>query len=223
MATTRAYKKAEKSGVVYGMDMKTPAGRLIWNYLDKAKKGMKFDDGKEGAPAYVTNIVLDINDATKAFIKVVKEEVGKQLEVFNKGEKVKISDPQLYKTEDDFDTEKYPFLKGKVVIAANKKEARGRPVIVNKAKEDISGASVEGGMIGRLVIAPYVHSKGVAYQLNIVQVLDDDGTRFGGSSDYTAQAKALLDDEDEAPAKEEVKEETPAVKGKGKKSSLDDL
>lgn len=221
MATTRVYKKAEKSGVVYGMDMKTPAGRLIWNSLDKAKPGMKFDDGKQGAPAFVTNLVLDINDATKAFMKVVKEEVGKQLEVFNKGEKVKISDPQLYKTEDDFDLEKYPFLKGKIVIAANKKEARGRPVIVNKAKEDISGASVEGGMLGRLVIAPYVHSKGVAYQLSIVQVLDDDGTRFGGSSNYSEQARALLDD-DEPKASEEVKEEAHA-KGKGKKSSLDDL
>lgn len=225
MATEKVYTKNKTHGGVYGIDFKTPVGRFCWVNLVTPKPGMKQADGTTGKPRWEVTFILEKGEATKAFFTAVKAEVDKMLVVYNQGEKAKLSDPELFNTEADVkNIDKYPFLQGKVHIRATKPADKPCPSVYNKDKEVISPAAVEGGMLGRLVVSPFVCGKGVKYHISIIQVTEDDGVRFGGSSNREAEAKALLDDEETAAP--EVVEDAPATKktsGKGKASSLDDL
>ena len=78
------------------------------------------------------------------------------------------------------------------------------PKVVDQRKDDILDKSkILSGMICRAVIRPFAYdrpdSKGVSFGLNIIQLVKDDGVRFGGgdNSSYMDQLAPIEGGEDD--------------------------
>ena len=78
------------------------------------------------------------------------------------------------------------------------------PKVVDQRKDDILDKSkILSGMICRAVVRPFAYdrpdSKGVSFGLNIIQLVKDDGVRFGGgdNSSYMDQLAPIEGGEDD--------------------------
>ena len=78
------------------------------------------------------------------------------------------------------------------------------PKVVDQRKDDILDKSkILSGMICRAVVRPFAYdrpdSKGVSFGLNIIQLVKDDGVRFGGgdNSSYMDQLTPIEGGEDD--------------------------
>lgn len=92
---------------------------------------------------------------------------------------------------------------GTVVVKASA-NADYPPKVVDQKKDDIIDKSkILSGMVCRAVVKAFAYdrpdSKGVSFSLNIVQLVKDDGVRFGGgdNSQYLDQLGAIEGGEDD--------------------------
>lgn len=208
------YRIFKKYNIVYGEGIVTPKGRLSFPYLTEKKQPLPPKEGEkeQGVPKHEVTILLDKKDAeVKKFIKTLETCAEEMVPLYNQGAKNEIARvKRIVRDGDQSDHEKYPQEKGCWILAARSKEL---PDLLNAEQRGVDAATFKAGLIIRLVIEPSLSSGGMGYGLKIVQVMEDDGVRFGGTKqDYTS----LLDDvngaseeeeSEEAPAEEE--EETP--------------
>jgi len=203
--------KHPKYGHVYGPSIKAPKGRFSWPALTTPKDPPPPEPGAApGTPRYELTLLLDKkSDKTVLFFKHIAE-IAKEMEtLFNQGRKgSKVSLGEYYTDGDDFIAsredyaEKYPYYKGKYVIvvrnakqpqifgaAGDEEDEGGNPVL-----PEIDPSEVHAGMKGRVILNPLFTAHGVSYKLEAVQVLEDDGTRYGGGAPNFA---SLLADSDE--------------------------
>lgn len=222
---------------VYGLDIATPVGRLVYPSLivPKAFKGKEGQtQEKNSAPRYEANILIEKSHPDVAgFIKNLKEMTDGMLEVFNKGRSMKISDLEVL-TDGDIqynkDNEKYEFYKDKWVVVARNVD---KPKTIDK-NGDIDAGVFEGGMKVKGLVTPMITTHGVSFKLRTLKYVGDDGERFGGGA--RDQSSLLNDGDDEAEAFTPEKsidevldnlggssEEESAPAAKGKKSRSQEL
>lgn len=215
----RTHSKHKTFGHVYSQESYgTPQGRLVWLYLDKPKDPPKPKDGQESSspPRYEATILLPKSDkAVKTFASLVEEVAGEMVELFNKGRSAKIAIEDVFKDGDSetFDKEKYPYYKGCWVLTA--RNAKNDFAVLNNKGESIEATKPVGGNVGALVILPMITSYGISYKLEAVQLIKDDGVKFGGGSRSIEKIKNALktlctidEDEEDTSVDEEDTEET---------------
>lgn len=187
----------------------TPLGRISFPKLVEAQE--REWQGKKLMPKFEVAILLDKEDAdvvkfqhkillkSKAMVALYNEK--------NSADKPKLGDlDAVFKDGDKANLEKYPSQEGQYIIVARNKE---RPDILGPDGKNLDPAEVEAGMIVKMFITPSFGSTGISYQIEALQVVEDDGVRFGGSRpDY----KSLLQEINESTeGSEEGLEETGAV------------
>lgn len=215
----RTHSKHKTFGHVYSQESYgTPQGRLVWLYLDKPKDPPKPKDGQESSspPRYEATILLPKSDkAVKTFASLVEEVAGEMVELFNKGRSAKIAIEDVFKDGDSetFDKEKYPYYKGCWVLTA--RNAKNDFAVLNNKGESIEATKPVGGNVGALVILPMITSYGISYKLEAVQLIKDDGVKFGGGSRSIEKIKNALktlctidEDEEDTSVDEDDTEET---------------
>lgn len=224
------YGRSKKYNRVYGEAMKTPIGRFSWPYLTEPKVGEL--NGKT-ISNYEVQLIIDKGDPElKDFQLHLQAMANEMLDIYNKYAPAKLAGVDVFKDGDQADLEKYPFYKNAYLILARNPE----PVkILNSAKKEISADAISAGMKGRLVVLPHLGPTGVSYRMERVQLLEDDGVRFGGvRRDYDSFLDAVegeAGEPDSAPEAPEApgadpaemrKQIASAVKGgKGKQAALD--
>lgn len=225
------YYKHPTYGMVYGKSIVSPLGRLCWPFLVTPKNPPPATDGNPpGAPRYEVTIALPKADLkVKKFVKEVKEMTDEMLVLFNKGRSAKLSELSLfgkYGDGDEADHEKYPFYEGTWnLVGRNTQVAK----VVDASKKIIEAKTIEGGMIGRLIVTPLITSHGISYKLEAVQFVKDDGVRFAGSARDSLDLFDACADDDCIETKEpldvvEEEEEaapTPKKQKRGKEAALD--
>lgn len=215
-------KLAKTYGHVYGDTVGTPTGRIVWPALLTPKPGMVDPKtGKEGPPKYEVNLLLKKDDKnTKKFVAMLNEYVGEMVKVFNKAAKargVKITIEQALRDGDDVDLykpDKGAYYAGHWVLRARHGE---QPIICNTERDgdswkEIDPKAIQGGMLCRLVVSPMITSGGqLTFLLTYVQLVKDDGTRFGGGFDKKSYGGLLsgddFDDEEVAECSGKLSEE----------------
>lgn len=196
-------KVAKTYGHVYGDSIGTPSGRVVWVSLVSPKPGMKDPKtGVEGVAKYEVSLLLDKEGPhTDKFIKVLKSYVDKMVEAYNRGKKSKIAIDEVLRDGDDasmYDPEKGKYWAGNWVVRARHSE---QPVIcgtkrTNDGWEEIDPKLIQGGCLCRLVVSPMITSGGqLTFLLLYVQLVKDDGTRFGGGFDKKSYGSLLKNDE----------------------------
>lgn len=222
------YWKHPEYGMVFGDELPTPRGRLIWPSIDAPKKGMANKDGSPTTDYFMVSILLPKDAATTAvFLEAVEDMTDEMLVQFNEdraaplgacpmiGPKCKIKDG------DTLDTVKYPFYAGNYELLARNAQ---QPKVVDSKKETLPPTTIVGGVEGRLVIKPLVTSHGISYKLEVVQLVKDDGQRFGGGMRDASRVLDVIEDDEE----ESMPEPTPASElranaSKGKDAAIDVL
>lgn len=200
--TKNKYWKHPMYGMVFGNSVPTPIGRLSWPYLTKPKAPPPPQEGQpEGQPRYECTLLIE-KAGSEAFVAQLKEMTDEMLILFNKGRPAALGTCMLfgkYGDGDEADLEKYPNYKGCwVLVARNSKVVK----TVGKDRKAIETDKILGGMKGKFVITPLITAHGISYKLEVVQLVEDDGVRFGGA---TRDAVELLDacvDADEPTAQE---------------------
>lgn len=233
MARTKYFKN--KYGMVYGVQVATPVGRIVWPALVKPKEPPPAKEGQpKGQPRYEFTLLLKKGDEqVEKFINYMKAEAKEMVEEFNDKARVKIADVRIIGDGDDWDTDKYPYYAGNYVLVGRRTD-KAKFAVVDAKKQPIDGDTVKGGMLGKAIVFPLITPSGLSYQFDVLQVTADDGTRFGGGIDSKKTAMSLLggdepeeteDETEEADA--EVVEEAPAEEvavatttKKGKKSNM---
>lgn len=219
--------KHKQYGFVYGIRTKTPVGRLAWVNLVKPKEStFPVEEGKDAPPPrYEVTLLLPKTAEVDAWVAEVNEQTKEMVALFNKdrkGAKIAVDDMFL-KDGDDVDTEKYPFYAGHYYMVPKMKD---RPSIYDAQLNEITDPSVVvGGMKALLIVRPLCTAHGISFQLRTVQLLDDDGVRFGGSISEDKDLLSACGGEEEttaevAPEVKEVPVEVVAKAVKGKKSTL---
>lgn len=237
---TFAYKKHPTFGHVYGPTLKTPTGRVSWPSLVTPKDPPQFEGQPPGTPRHELTYLFDKKSGKVRNFLLRLEEVGKEMEVFfnsgRKGSKISLGDVcvdgDAFLAEDDSRAEKYPYYKGKfVLVARNAKrptiygmmdgeDEEGNPII-----PELDPSAIVAGMECRGIITPIFTTHGMSYKLEGVQLVNDDGTRYGGGApdlrsmlvggDDDDYSSGITDDcEDEEVAAEEEAEVATAVKPK---------
>lgn len=189
--TNDEFRKDRRYNRVYGKGMATPEGRFSWPSLDKPKDPPPVQPGQEqGKPRYEVTLLLEKTKA-QAFVNELQVKAKTMCAMFNEGNSVKLAEVSVVKDGDAFDLEKYPYYKGHyVLVARNAKQ----PKIWNKNKQNMNPAEIYGGQLGKLVVVPHLGPTGLSFRLEIVQLVLDDQTRFGGTKENYDD---LLDDDED--------------------------
>lgn len=200
MRKDKYYRHPEFGYVIANEPVVTPEGHACFVNL-VAPKGFTAEDGTVGRPRWELCIVLDDNKENRAWLDQIVEMKDEMLEIFNSGggkkksSKVNIDDEGVYDTE--YDYEKYPHLEDKLVLKCrNSKEC---PDIIDpQGNSDTLGAdAIFNGAVVRAVVRPMITAHGVSYQMNAVQFVEDDGTKYaGGKPDYVSLLSATRPVED---------------------------
>lgn len=174
------YYKHPQYGMVYGLPVTTPIGRLVWtqNLVNPKAPPPPKEGEKPGSPRYEATLLLEKGPTADAFIKELKLMAGEMVDLFNDKRPAKLGDFRILQDGDETDMEKYPYYKNRWVLVG--RNAQKVEDIVDKKKQRIEAATVLGGMKGRFVITPLITSHGLSFKLGAVQVTEDDGTRYGG-------------------------------------------
>lgn len=219
----REFTRHPKYGHVYGHKIVTPVGRLAWPYLVSPREGMDSVNGK-GQPRYEATILLDEkNPKVSEFVAEVEKMATGMASLFNRSDvtaeddddtegtpfsrklkkqkkrvQLNPADLTIVKTEEDFDIKKYPQYKGMYVLVARNAD---KPVLIGINKTEVGtytpveAAKFIAGLLVRFVITPLLTIHGLSYKLNDVQLIRDDGKRYGGQQDSSgllAEAEADL-------------------------------
>jgi hypothetical protein len=190
-----------KFGRVYGEPVALPPTRIAWPYLVEPKEGGQSEDGQTFNDRYEGIALYDKKD--KAFKKVSKHissMAEEMVALYNKGKKTKVAGFEIGTDGDEFDHEKYPYYKGKIILTLRNSQ---QPTIVGTKRDKdghpikIDPVLVEGGCLCSFVVTPHFAANGgLAFKVNVVQLVEDDGTRFGGSINPNVYA-GLLDYDEE--------------------------
>lgn len=188
------YFVSKKFNVVFSNEeLETPVGRAAWPSLVTAKAPQ---EGQDGEPKFeLTMLIPKDGPKTEAFLAKLQAQIDEMIPLYNKASPAKLASLPLLKDGDAADPEKYPQHKGNwVLVARNAKEVR---VVDGSADpKDLDKSTITGGMKVKALVAAKVHSKGVGFTLKIVQLVKDDGVRFGGGvRDLTKMLSACEDDE----------------------------
>lgn len=175
------YYKHPQFGMVFGEDIKTPIGRVSWPSLVTPKAPPPPKPGEEpGKPRYEITLILGKdNDDVKSFMTAVEAMANEMLPLFNEGKKAQLSGLLTAADGDKFDTEKYNYYKNSWIIAARNANP---PKIVNAGLVGMEPNQIYGGQECILVVQPLITAHGLSYKLKVVQLVKDDGTRYGGSA-----------------------------------------
>lgn len=228
-------------GHIYGDSVGTPAGRVVWVSLAEPKPGFKQPDGTEGRAKYETSLLLQKTDKnTIKFLATLKPYVDQMVKAFNSGKKTKITIDEVLRDGDDaemYNPEKGPYYAGNWVLRARHSE---QPIVCSTKKgangwEEIDPKLIQGGCLCREVVSPMITSGGqLTYLLSYVQLVADDGTRFGGGFDKRAVGGLLSGDDfddnevtaedaaDEALTEETEDEESEDSEDEGAESKTDE-
>lgn len=199
MATKSRYWKNPKYGQVYINDeaLAVPTCRVSWVHLKAPKPPMKGDDGREGISKYEVTFVLRKDDpAVKTLNKAIQLMAKGMIEYFNKGNPAKLGSCDSFKDGDAFDHEKNPHYKDCWVLVARHKD---QPSIISTEKVNgkyvkLDPSKILGGMKCKAIVSPLISAKGISYQLITVQLVEDDGVRYGGGAPNPDQYNKLFDD-----------------------------
>lgn len=190
----RRYKRVYSSdGII------TPIGRISWPALDIPKPAPPSADPNEppGKPRYQVNLLLP-KDSPKVIqlVEHLENIANSMVLIFNQSSDTKLASVSVLKDGDLSDPEKAPQDAGCwIMIARNS----AQPEIRDATNNLIDATMPKAGMTCRMIIVPHLGAAGMAYKLEVLQVIEDDGTRFGGGrQDYSALL-AAIDEEDEAP------------------------
>lgn len=193
-------------GHVYGFSGPTPLGRFSFPSLMKPKDPPPPKPGEQpGQARYEVSILLEkASVEVQKFLAKLASMSAAMVELFNEGRGTTINLPEvLLKDGDKFDLEQYPYYAGMWVLVARNvlgsNDPKGFQVV--SMERDADGNylptkldSIEGGIIGKLVVTPLLTAHGVSFKLNTVQYVKDDDVRFGGGVRNYA---GLLDEADE--------------------------
>lgn len=210
-------------GHVYGPAYGTPVARCVWPALVNPKAPPPPKDGQApGQPRYEVTLLLPKGDTqAEQFITAIQDVAAEMKELFNKGRSAKIGDCDVVKDGDSFDEEKYPYYKGHWIITPRNVKPVG---VYNTEKEVIETANIVGGMKVRAAVTPLLTAHGVSYKLNMIKLVEDDGTRIGGGGGTDAMLALMDEDAEEGVAEvKEVKVTATAKKRTGKEAALDVL
>lgn len=153
--------------IYYDKHITTPIGRV--NFLNVATPGQKF--GKYSATLY-----CDKNSTTEqqqAFQEVVN--AGAELIQAKFGAADAAVKFPSFRDGDDGKHSKVQAAHGNWVIVANNKN---QPDCFDSEGNDFDRKQLAPGMKCRLVLKPGVNEDGIFYQLDGIQVVEDDGVRF---------------------------------------------
>lgn len=212
--------RSKRYNRIYGDGIRTPSGRFSWPSLVSPKAPPPPKPGEaEGKPRYEVTLLIDKKNPDLAeFLKTMKTMSSEMVEQYNRyAGKLNLAklhpDISVCKDGDEADVEKYPYYKGMLLLECRNPEM---PVLFNAAKEAMEASEVLAGMEGRCVVVPHLGPTGLSYRLEVLQLLNDDGTRFGGGKrDYDNLVDAVSggtsyssdvessDGEEEEPSSEE--------------------
>lgn len=188
MTKKSKYWKHPKFGHVYinNEALSTPLVRVAWPALKSARADSTNDKGETIKGKYELVFVLPKKNAdVKNLNKAVQAMTKGMLELYNKGNPAKLATCESFKDGDAFDHEKYPYYKNSwILLARNNNE----PSMIGKKKdkngkfEKVDPKLVQGGTLCRGIVTPIVSAKGISFQLISVQLVEDDGTRYGGGA-----------------------------------------
>ena len=210
-----------KNNRVYAKDaVLTPIGRVSFPSLVEARK--REFQGNE-TEAFEFSILLDKNDpevqAFEADLLALSKEMVQLYNQKKPDNLPKLGDvDNVFKDGNKANLEKYPMQEGMhVLIARNSK----RPEVIDKAG-DVDPQLVKAGMKVRAYVTPHFGGTGISYRAELLQVVEDDGVRFGGSRpDYKSLIKEINEDNASAPAAPEPETPAPAAQAEpAKKLSL---
>lgn len=193
--------KHPRFGIVYGNQVKTPAMRVCWPHLVKPKEAPEPKEGEtRGDPRFELSQILTKDDKDViAFCDVLKKMTDEMLKLFNKGRSALLGECLLFGKYGDGDTadpEVYPYYKNShILIARNTKVVN----VVGRDKKPIDPKGIVGGVICHLAVTPLITPHGISYKLDAVQLVQDDGTRFGGG---IRDATEIFDACGDAPSEE---------------------
>lgn len=222
------YHRHPKFGFVYGLEVKVDSFRVSFPSLVDPRDPPPPQEGQPpGQPRFELTFLLPKRDPkTEAFLSVVKDMTNEMLPIYNEKAKAKLAPDLTLVTDGDsdvFSKDKYPYYANHWLLVARNTQ---RMKIVNRKKEVIDPAEIKGGMIATAIVTPLVTSHGVSYKLGIVQLVEDDGTRFGGGQRDMSDFLDNLDGEEPATDTEAPSEVVPVTASdtkSPKKSGMDAL
>lgn len=219
------YYKHPQYGHVYGQAVKTPLMRLVWPSLLKPKDAPPPKEGQtQGAPRYEISGLLAKDGAdTKVFIDVLKKMTDEMLELFNKGRSATIGACKTfgkYGDGDEADAEKYPYYKNQWVLTA--RNAVPVKVVDNTMPKPvvIDAKVIVGGVLGHLAVTPMITAHGISYKLEAVQLVEDDGTRFGGGQKDAVELFGACSNEETVVETVATNLPPPEIAKKGKAAAI---
>lgn len=198
MDTSKIKLVGKKFKFVVGDSIGTPTGRIVFPWLTKPQPGMVDEEtGKEGPAKYNVQLLIPKDGKfTKAFEKTLHSYVQKMTALFNKGQSTTINVTSPFRDGNAKGADKGDYWKGNWYIVAKNAE---QPCIVSTKKvgsgwEEIDPATLQGGMLVRLVVSPAITKTGLSYKLLYVQLVQDDKVRFGGGFDKKVMGGLLKGD-----------------------------
>lgn len=218
-----SYYRNPRYGRVYGNPIATPVGRIAWPALAEPRKS-KTKEGKDIENFEFTIAFQKDDPKAEKFLADLdymvhgdasSDEKG-MLEVYNDNSRTTIDIPgDIVRDGDKYDLEKYPYYANCwVVYARNSAEAIK---VKDIKRKEIDPKTVVGGMLCVGVVTPHLGPTGISFKGDTVQLVKDDGVRFGGGSRNVDHLLAAIEEdveESEEPTEsleletEEV-EETP--------------
>lgn len=213
MNKSKYYKHPQFGQVYLNEVVGTPVGRLVWPYFTEPRPpGPPKEGWAPQPPKHEGTLLLEKGvPENEAWIAEMTEESKAMLELFNKNNRAPLAQGlPVVRDGDDFDAEKYPYYKNKWIITAKNQHP---PKFVDAKVQPIEPNAFLGGMEVRFSLTAMVSKGGFSYKLNSVQLVRDDGARYGGGTrDFNAVFEAC---DGEAPPSESAENseqvvETPA-------------
>lgn len=197
-----------KWGNIFGHDMQTPLGRLIYPHLrQRSQLNKKFQ------------ICLLFDKKNKDVIAGLKLMKAAGMELIKEAGKAgKTYQNAPVRNGDDKDKEEFH---GKYFIQATNPDL---PLLVDVDNNPISAEDFQSGMICRAVVSPRFYpanGAGISWQFTALRKVKDDGIRFYNGPDPKLLFSDDSDAADEAPEEEEESDEldaAPAPKAAKKKA-----
>lgn len=208
---TNEFNIHRKFNRVYGKGLATPEGKFSWPALTVPRDPPPPKPGENpGKPRYeITLLLSKASPDVQTFEALMKSKISTMTTLYNQGAKQKLQDSGIAFLDGDFsDKEKYPYNQGNWILVARSSE---QPQVVGADKGALSTEFLKGGMTGRLVVVPHFGGTGISYRLEIVQFLQDDGTRFSGGKEDYSNLLAAIEGGEEEPEETETVEAPPLV------------
>jgi hypothetical protein len=192
-------------GMVFGNKELTPSGTIVWPSLVKPRefKQVGAAQDKPSPPRYEVTILFKKSDTkAKLFLENLDVTTQEMLAQYNENKSAKIAAAEFVKDGDNekkFDPEKYPFFAGNWVLVARNAE---KPACWGTERDEngivlpCEPVKFAGGQVCKLIITPIITAHGISYKLNDIQLVKDDGQRFGGGVVEGASLLSQASDED---------------------------